>query len=262
MNALTVLLTSLMGLFSLTGAVPDAVIDVSIRDQVERVDTLAVRTDVVTNHQLLRGEIHRLRIAARGLYPLEDVRIDRFDVETDVVDVNVSELQNGALVWDKPLQAAVHLVLTQADIDQALRSPLVIKQLEDMNIQLLGGVVGGMNEATLTDPQILLLGGDRIKVGATLTQQQTGEALKVELTTGVAIAQGTQLTFIEPELRANGVEVPSFLVSQYLDGFSQDYTLKVLETQGITARLLALEITDESFQVASFVRLESPSASE
>ena len=257
MNALTVLLTSLMGLFSAVGAVPDEAIETGIRDQVNQVETLAVRTDMATNHQLLRGEIDRLRIAARGLYPLADVRIDTLDVETDVIDVNVDELRKGDLVWDQPLQAAVNFVVTQADVEQALRSPLVIEQLEAMNVELFGGIVGGMTQATLSDPQIRFLGNDRILLGATLTQDETGEQLEVEFITGMAIAQGTQLQFVEPALTTNGVAFPPELIAQLLDGFSQQYTLKMLEAQGITARLLALEITEDAVQVASFVRLES-----
>ena len=257
MNALTVLLTSLMGLFSMAGAVPDQVIESGIRDQVEHVETLAVRTDVATNHQLLHGELQQIRIAARGLYPMADVRIDTLDVETDAIDIKVDELRNGDWVWEQPFQAAVHLVLTQEDMDRALRSPLVVQQLEHMNIELFGGLVGGMNEATLTAPTIRFLDDDRLQFGATLTQAGTGEQLEVEFTTGLAIAQGTQLQFIDPELRANGVAFPADLMSQFINGFSQAYTLKALESQGITARLLALDITAESMSVASFVRLES-----
>lgn len=258
MNALTVLLTSLMGLFSVVGAVPDAAIETSIRDQVEQVETLSVRTDLATHHQLLQGEIDRLRIAARGLYPMDGVRIHLLDVETDTIDLNVSELQDGDVVWDQPLQAAVHLVLTQEDVTQSLRSPTVIAQLEDMNIEVFGGIVGGMQEAALSNPHIQFLDNNRISLGATLTQAETGEQLVVQLTTGVAIVQGTQLQFLEPELMANGVAFPSELTDQFINGFSQAYTLKSLEEQGITARVLKLDISDNAMSIASFVKVESP----
>ncbi|MEM9216956.1 MAG: DUF2993 domain-containing protein [Cyanobacteria bacterium P01_F01_bin.150] len=257
MNALTVLLTSLMGLFSITGMVPDRVIEKSIRDQIDQVETLAVRTDLDTNHQLLQGEIQRLRIAARGIYPLAEMRIDTLDVETDGIDIDVAKLLAGDLVWDQPFQAAVNMVVIQEDIDQALRSPSVVKQLETINTNLLDGLVGGISNATLTEPVIQLLGNDRISLSGTLTENQTNERLVIEFSTGLAIADGTQLRFIEPELTANDVAVPSTLVSEFINGFTQAYTLKILENQGITARLLNLEITDESISVASFVRLES-----
>ena len=257
MNALTVLLTSLMGLFSVVGTVPDQAIEAGIRGQVEQVETLAVRTDMATNHQLLRGEIDRLRIGARGLYPMADVRIEVLDVETDTIDIDVNALRDGKVVWDQPLQAAVNVVMTQADVERALRSPLVVDQLEAMNVELFGGIVGGMNQATLSDPQVRFLGNNRILVGATLGQDGGGEQLVVEFSTGMAIANGTQLQFVEPELMANGIAMPSGLIDQVLNGFSQQYTLKLLEEQGITARLLNLEITEDAVTMASFVRLES-----
>ena len=258
MNALTAVLTSLMGLFSVVGAVPDAVIETGIRDQVEQVETLSVRTDLATHHQLLEGKIDRLRIAARGLYPIADLRIHLLDVETDTLDLNINELQDGEVVWDQPLQVAVHLVLTQEDVTQALRSPTLVGQLEDMNIELFGGIVGGMQEADLSDPYIQFLDDNRISLGATLTQAETGEQLVVQFTTGLAVVQGTQLQFLEPELMANGVAFPSQLTAQLINGFSQAYTLKTLEDQGITARLLTLDISKESLSIASFVRVDSP----
>lgn len=257
MNALTVLLTSLMGLFSVVGAVPDTVIETSIRNQVDQVETLAVRTDLATEHQLLRGKVDRLRIAARGLYPMADVRIDTLDLETDVIDVDMGELRQGDLVWEQPLQAAVHVVFTQEDIDRALRSPIVIDQLEDMAVGLFGGIVGGMSQASLTDVKIQFLGDERIQLGATLAQPQTGEELVVELTTQLNLLQGTQLQFIEPELMVNGDLFEPGLMSQVINGFSQAYTLNVLEQEGITARLLDLDITEDSMSLVSFVRLSS-----
>lgn len=258
MNALTVVVTTLMGLFSVVGAVPDTVIETGIRDQVEQVETLSVRTDLATHHQLLEGKIDRLRIAARGLYPLEDVRIHVLDVETDTIDLNLNELQDGDVVWDQPLQAAVHVVLTQEDVTQALRSPTVVDQLEDMNIELFGGIVGGMQEADLSNPYIQFLDDNRLSLGATLTQAETGEQLVVQFTTGLAVDQGTQLQFLEPELMANGVAFPSELTAQLINGFSQAYTLKTLEDKGITTRLLKLDISEDALSIASFVRIDSP----
>ncbi|NET48698.1 MAG: DUF2993 domain-containing protein, partial [Merismopedia sp. SIO2A8] len=222
MNSVTILLTTLMGLFSIAGAVPDQVIEQSIRDQLADAETLVVRADATPNTQLLQGKLDQLRIAGRGLYPYSGVRIDTLDIETDAIDLDVDALRNGQIAFEQPLQAAMNLVLTQNDINQALRSPLVVNQLEALSVNLLGTTVGQLNQASLENPQITLLEDNRIQVSATLVQDNTQERLVVSLTTGLAIQSGTQLQLIDPQLITNDVEFPPSLMNQFAESFSQE----------------------------------------
>ncbi|NEQ98543.1 MAG: DUF2993 domain-containing protein, partial [Cyanothece sp. SIO2G6] len=52
-----------------------------------------------------------------------------------------------------------------------------------------------------------------------------------------------------------GVEFPFALIESTLTGLSQQYSLTTLEPQGITARILRLQITDEQLTLTSFVRI-------
>ncbi|NER00426.1 MAG: DUF2993 domain-containing protein, partial [Cyanothece sp. SIO2G6] len=245
MNALAILLTTLTSLFSLVGLAPEELLEQEIRQQLEDVETLAIRVDATPNHKLLQGKLDRFRLAGRGLYPLPAVRIDTLDIETDPVDLDMTALRQGRIAFDHPFQAAFNLMLTQADIDRALRSPLILDQLETISISLLGNTVGQMGEASLIDPKIRLLEGDRLQFAAVLRNDNTQEQLTIKLTTGLTVVQGTQLQLIEPCLTANGVEFPFALIESTLTGLSQQYSLTTLEPQGITARILRLQITDE-----------------
>ena len=255
MNSLTILLTTLTGLFSAVGLVPERVIEQNIRSQLNDAETLLVRADTRTDLQLLQGEIEQLRIAGRGIYPFADVRIDTVDIETDTIDINIGDLRRGQITLDQPLQGGINVVLTQSDINQALRSPLVIEQLESMSLNLLGSSVGQLDQSTLIQPQIRLLADNRLQITAALIQNETQEALELNLTTGVEVRKGTQIHLIEPKLLANNVEFPNTLVEPFLAGLSEQYTLKVLEDQGITARILQLQITDDHLRLATFVHV-------
>ncbi|MEB3229496.1 MAG: DUF2993 domain-containing protein [Leptolyngbyaceae bacterium] len=256
MNALTILLTSLTSLFSLVGLAPEVLLEREIRGQLHQVEFLAIRVDATPSYQLLAGQLDQFRLAGRGLYPLAEVRIDTLDIETDPVDLDMSALRQGRIEFDQPFQAAFNLVLTQADIDRALRSPLILAQLETISINLLGGTVGQIEQARLIEPVVRFLGGDRLQFAAILLNTTTQERLTVELTTGLAIAQGTHIQLIDPQLTANGIEFPLDLIGGNLDGLSQQYNLTTLEPQGITARILRLQITDEQLILTSFVRIE------
>lgn len=260
MNALTILLTALTSVFSLVGVAPEVLLERELRDQLEQAETLVVRVDVAPNYKLLQGQLDRLRLAGRGLYPLSDVRIDTLDIETDPVDLNIEALRQGKIVFDQPFQAAFNVVITQEDINQALRSPFIVDQLENISINLLGSSVGQLEQATLVEPEITLLGSDRIRFATTLLQSASQEQLVVELTTGVMIDQGTQLRLVEPELTANGVEFPLELVEPVIEGLSQQYSLDSVEPQGITARILRLQMTNEELILTSFIRIEAQSS--
>ncbi|MGK7888710.1 MAG: DUF2993 domain-containing protein [Leptolyngbyaceae cyanobacterium] len=259
MTALAILLTTLTSLFSLVGVAPDLLLEREIRQQLEAVEALAIRIDATPNYKLLEGQLDRFRLAGRGLYLLPEVRIDTLDIETDPVDLDMTALRQGQIEFDQPFQAAFNLVLTQADIDRALRSPLVIEQLEVMSINLLGGTLGQVEQARLLDPEVRLLEGDRLQFAATLLNPRTQESLAIELTTGLTVVQGTQLQLVEPRLTANGIEFPFALIEGALTGLGQQHSLTTLEAQGITARILRLHITEEQLVLTSFVHIASQS---
>lgn len=54
-----------------------------------RADTLEVRVDNAPNYQILLGNVDRIRVAGRGVYVLEFLRIDEVDIETDPISIDL-----------------------------------------------------------------------------------------------------------------------------------------------------------------------------
>lgn len=260
MEFVTLLLSGLIGLLSPTGLITESVAESTIRNSLDDAETLVVRVDATPSHQLLAGQVDRLRIAGRGLYPLDGIRIDTLDVETDAIDINFGALRNGTLELDEPLQAVIHLRLTLEDLNRALQSATVAENLRDLSLNALGeGAIAGLNRSDVVNASIAVPEPHRLRIQAHLQEQETGEELRLVLEFGLKLANGYQIEILSPRLIANGEEFPPDLLIALAEGISQELTLRNLESSGITARLLKLEIDDTGIQLVTFVRLDPSS---
>jgi hypothetical protein len=257
MEFLTILLSALIGVISPAGLIVDSIAENAIRDQFCAVEELAVRVDNAPSHQLLQGRVDRVRIAGRGFFPLEAIRIAALEVETDAIDVDLGSLQAGELELEQPLQAGVRLVLTQADLNRALQAPRIRELLNDLNFGSLVALNSDPSQTyEVVDPQIDLLDNQRIRIQAVLQAQQTEEQLAIVLESGLAVQSGQRILFIDPIVTVNQEAFPTQLIEQLAAGISRQYDLSNFQEDGITARILELELTPDQLQLAAFVRLE------
>ena len=74
------LLTTVLGLAGAPGIAIDKVATDFLRGQIVRADVLEVRVDNAPNYQILLGNVDRIRVAGRGVYVLEFLRIDQVDL--------------------------------------------------------------------------------------------------------------------------------------------------------------------------------------
>jgi hypothetical protein len=260
MEIITIILTVIMGLFSPVGAVTDEVTEQTIRDQLHDAEAIAVRMDNAPSYQLLSGKLDRLRLAGRGLFLLEGVRIDTLDIETDAIDVDITELRQGDVVLDQPLQGVVHLRLTLDDLNDALRSPTVTRSLRDLSLNLLGeSTIGGLNRSDVVDASIDVIDSNRLQFNALIREQNTGEELDIVIEFGLSLLNGYQLQIQSPRIIAGEQVFPDDLLSPVVDGFTQSFTLRNLDPQGITIRLLELGIDDEAIHLVAFAHIDPSS---
>jgi hypothetical protein len=254
-------LTSFLTVISPVGLITDQMIANNIRDRVNSVEALSVRVDNTPSFQLLQGKVQKIRIASRGLEPLENIRLEVFDIETDPIEVDVNNLKLNNLqalrtTLKKPLQGAFHLVITPEDINQALADPNIKNRIQELLKRVLPEDAPPL---TLVSAQVTFLENHRIKTQVEL--QQPGEEgdppemLKLLLETGITIQQGKSLELTEPIAYLNDRKISSRLVTGIVGSFSDRLTLATLENQGIIARVLKFEISPQSLDLAAFVRL-------
>ena len=256
MEVLTVLLSGLIALGSPIGLVIDRTALNAIRSQLVKAEQLQVRVDNAPSYQVLQGKLERVRIAGRGLQlKWQNIRVAAVDVETDPIAINIRSLRQRRPKLERPVQAGVNLLLTQADLNQALQSPAIKASLRQL-ARSLGGL-GGQSSGSydVVNPRVELL-ENRVRLQAEL--QQVGEAkpLFVKLESGLAVIAGHQLQLVSPSVSINGNVVPDLFVSSLIGDFSQRLDLRRLEGEGITSRVLQLKVDPQKLSVVAFVRVE------
>lgn len=268
MELITILLSSLIGIVSPAGFILDRVAEDAIRDRLYDAEALHVRVDNAPSYQLLQGQVERVRIAGRGLFPVEGVRIDTFEVETDAIAIDPAQLRAGEAALEQPLQGGVRLVLTQEDLNQALRSPEVVEQLRNISGGTLGAASQGLDRYEVVNSQIDFLdgdteqfsqGGDRLRFQATLRQQQTRQDLQIIVETGLSVTAGQQLQLTDLDIQVNDQASPDQFTQRLAEGLSRRLDLQRLETKGVFVRVLQFEMDSEQLAIAAFVRIDPDS---
>lgn len=110
----------------------------AVRSQFARVEKLQVRIDNPPSHQILQGKVQKVRIAGRGLQVKQlNIRPAVLELETDPINLDISSLRRGSLKLEQPLQAEIRLVFNSQDINQALKSLVVVNRLQNLGLNIL-----------------------------------------------------------------------------------------------------------------------------
>ncbi|NEQ34059.1 MAG: DUF2993 domain-containing protein [Leptolyngbya sp. SIO4C5] len=257
MELITILLSGLLTLISPVGFVVDQVAEDNIRSRLISADELVVRVDNAPSFQLLQGKVDHVRVAGRGIVPVENLRIAAFELETDTVDFNLERLRRGDLQLDAPFQAAMRLELDEQDINQFLASPGVAERLSNLSFDFFSSRRDRRAQRyRLENPQINFIGNNRLQIEVDIKDIVADEVLDVVIETGIAIAGGSDLRLVDPAIAVDGEPAPSQLVQQLIDGINTRLNLQTLETSGVMARVLELKINESTTNLALFVRVE------
>ena len=246
-------------LFSL-GALGGTTLDVLLRDQLlaqlQHADRLEVRVQSTPNIRLAQGEIDRIQVAGRGLVLRPGVRVALAEVETDPIKLDLSNLGH----FNNPLKAAARIQLTEADLNNALNTPEILRSLQGIKAELpsfLGGA-GQIETFNISQPQIKLL-PDEIEITGLLAianKTKPGEEVRITVRTGLSMLQGTRLQFQNPRFYLDEAQVPPDLADIFIGSLNEVIDLGSLRKQGITARVLKLTITPQQLELVGFAQFE------
>jgi hypothetical protein len=275
MEILTIILSGLLSIASSGGAIADSVAAQKIRSQVISVEEQKVRIDNSPNHSVAQGKLQKVRIATRGARIKPDLRIEALELETDPLDIQLAKLDINSLEQlraslDKPFQGTVRLVLTEADLNQALRSRPVLTQIQTVLNRQIASKAGSTNIAyQLQNLRLELRPANRLGVNLKLARPKsnfepqgnspssTSRELVMALELGIQLVNGKKIRLINPKGTVNGRPMSSRLLNGFAVGISDRLNLGSLEPDGILARILQLEINEDKIELASFFKLET-----
>ncbi len=264
MQIITIILSGLLTLVSPVGAVFERVAEKAVLEQIYAAEELEVRVDNTPSYQLLQGKIDRLRFAGRGLYLTPDFRIDTIEFETDPFDVDLERLraENQGSVPQflrQPLQGVIRLVLKEADLNQALRSPAVLEQLRRGQQEFSEGTEAQslLQRYQLLNPEIDFLGENRLSLQAEIQDQRDNDRLKVRLESELRVVQGSKINLVNPKLWLNDEQAPANISRVFAKFVNQKLDLTSFDSQGLQARVIQLNMNGEQIEIVSFLRIDN-----
>jgi hypothetical protein len=243
MEPISAILATLLSLISPVGFASDRLAETQIRKQLVKAESLQVRIDNAPTYQLLSGKVNKVRIAGRGLFLTPDLRIDRFELETDPIALSGLQAK-----LESPLQGAFRLVLTETDINHALGSPQVTDRLKNIG--------SGSRKYQVLNPQIKLLPDQRVKIQAQLVEGGHPSQLKLELDANLNATAGKVLSLDNPTFLLNNSPINRIVFKQLFPSGIPGYDLTQLESQNITARILKLDLNPNgSLEIIGFLQI-------
>jgi hypothetical protein len=262
MEWFTILLSSLITVISPVGLIIDTVVADTIRSQVAGVEELAVRIDNTPSYQAIQGKVDRISIASRGVEPIPNLRIELFELETDPININLDELQKpGGLTkiresLREPLQGAFHVIIKEDDINKALQAPNVKSQLQKIIDRL---IPPGVSKFEIINLQLEFL--EKNRLGITVKLQQLSEEgekqdeLNLNINVGFQVKKGRSIELLELTAILNDRKISQRFIAPLVQGFNEQLDLETFEKQGVIARILQLNISEDTLDLAAFVRL-------
>ena len=290
MQIFILILSSLISVLSPVNFGIDKVAESTIRGQFKKVEQLKVRVDNTPVHNAIGGKVDKIRIAGRGLFPLEGVRIDTLEFETDPINVNVKALRKEKKTeLQAPLGVGMRLVIREEDLIKALRAPVVQQEIQKLlrglpnsNSKQVPAEPAGeagrtgipqriqdvrtkLDEYRILNPNVEFLPGGRIRLQVEIEEVKTAQKFKIEAESGITFAEGQRLTLTRPMLKLNGEELPEQLIQAFATDLFNRFKLEQLsglpgslgqvKWSQLTARVIKLEVKDKKLELVAFLRL-------
>ena len=276
---MTIVLSSILSLASSGGVIADSVAANRIRSEIISIEEQKVRIDNTPNYAVARGKLQKVRIATRGVKIRPDLRIEALELETDRVDLDLSQLDIDSIEGlraslERPFQGAVRLAIAEKDLNRALQSPEVLAQIQAALNSFIVNKAGSTNIAyQLLGIQLEFKPTNRLELKLHLSRPSSGfdsrsEGLKnttqtgprelvMSLALGIEVIAGKTIRLLDPEGTVNGRPMSPRLLNGFAEGISDRLDLEVLQQDGILARILQLEIDGDRLELASFLKLET-----
>ena len=279
MEILAIVLSGLLSLASSGGIILDDLAKRQISSRIISVEQQAVRIDNSPNYQIVRGKVDRVRIAHRGIEIEPGLRIAVLDLETDAIvlksqpDFSSIEALRKSLA--KPVSGAVKLIITEADLNRALQSPEILAKLETILNRSLVSRAGATNiPYQLSDLRVELHSANRWEIKFKLSRprpsvniepngngtsrvKNRSRELDFALESTVEVLNGKTLRVIKPQGTVNNRPMSQRLLNGFAVGISDRLDLNSLESDGILARILQLEINQDRLELVGFIKVET-----
>jgi hypothetical protein len=116
------------------------VIETLLSSQIDEAQKLDV--DIRTNPvKAVQGEINSVAITGKDLVTQQDLSVQEMEVQTDRVDIDLVNLLFGKIELNQPVNTRGKFVVTEADINQNLKSDFILSKITPFELNVDGQIV-------------------------------------------------------------------------------------------------------------------------
>ncbi|MGB2924387.1 MAG: DUF2993 domain-containing protein [Limnothrix sp.] len=265
MEFLAILMTGVLTALSPVGLIVEEISGKQASQRLYDAETFEVRLDNVPSHQLLSGEIDQVSIASRGVEIIPGVRLDTLEIETDPVSFDAKQLRAGEFgptSLRAPVKAGIRAVLTEEDINNALKSPQIAARIQPLINRLLTPPRSpNPPQFKLVSATVDFVGDNRFEFASKIAQinPQTGEREISDLSLAftMRLISGSQFQLTEASGMINDQPLPPEMLNGFAQGISQGFNLRRFQARGLTARFLSLNVDEQQLETAMFMQFST-----
>ena len=230
----------------------------SIRHLFSKSESVEVSIRCSPSSKLLQGSLDSFKMGGHGLLIRKDFWVEEMRFETDAVAIDFSSVLSGKIRLKQPTQAIAQVTLTEAGINEAFKSELVVKRLQNVTEPALMNLSGG-EPVSFSDIVLKLMPDNRIQIFAkALLPNNT---LPVSMTATLAIERRRRVAFQNPQFEPDAVpeelrgisEVLTMAFAEILDNMVD---LDRFDLDGILLRINRLETQGEQLIFSGYAQIE------
>lgn len=125
---------------NLEGKVISAAVEMGLSSKLDSAENLDV--DVETNlGEIIQGQANSVSVSGQGLVMQKDIRLQEMEIHTSRITVNPLSVLFGEVELSQPTDAAARIVFSEVDINRALTSDYVRRQMQNLQLDVDGQIV-------------------------------------------------------------------------------------------------------------------------
>lgn len=230
----------------------------SIRRLFSKSESVEVSIRCSPSSKLLQGSLDSFKMGGCGLLIRKDFWVEEMRFETDAVALDFGSVLSGKIRLKQPTQAIAQITLTEEGINEAFKSELVVKRLQNVTEPALMNLSGG-EPVSFSDIALKLLPENRIQIFAkALLPNNT---LPVSMTATLAIDRRRRVAFQNPQFEPEAVpeelrgisEVLTMAFAEILDNMVD---LDRFDLNGVLLRINRLETQGNHLIFSGYAQIE------
>ncbi len=230
----------------------------SIRHLFSKSESVDISIRCSPSSKLLQGSLDSFKMGGRGLLIRKDFWVEEMRFETDAVAIDFGSVLSGKIRLKQPTQAIAQVTLTEAGINEAFKSELVVKRLQNVTEPALMNLSGG-EPVSFSDIALKLMPNNRIQIFAeALLPNNT---IPVSMTATLEIERRRRVAFQNPQFEPDAVpeelrgisEVLTMAFAEILDNMVD---LDRFNLDGILLRINRLETQGEQLIFSGYAEID------